>query len=244
MKPRIGLTGRRMTAKAAGLGGSGLGHQAIDMYFSDYAQSIHGAGGIPLQLTRDGEAEDLVSVIDGLVLSGGADINPARYGAEPDPQLGEIDDGRDEFELALFAAARSRGIPILGICRGAQLTNVAMGGTLRQHVNMEDGSGHPNWLQPGDTVAHEVSCSPGSLIASLIGETRGVNSLHHQTLLTIGQGLTVTARAPDGVVEAVESSDGDLLAVQWHPEMLGGPDPVFFWLIDRATKGRIEPRQQ
>jgi len=234
MKPRIGLTGRRMSAKAAGLGGSGLGHQDIDMYFSDYAQSIQGAGGIPLQLTRDGSAEELVSVIDGLVLSGGADINPARYGAEPDLKLGETDDGRDEFELALFAAARLRRIPILGICRGAQLTNVAMGGTLRQHVGMEDGSGHPNWRQPGGTVAHEVHCTPGSVIASLIGESRGVNSLHHQTLLSIGRGLSVTAVAPDGVVEAVESQDGNLLAVQWHPEMLGGPDPVFFWLIERA----------
>jgi len=240
MKPRIGLTGRRMSARAAGLGGSGLGHQDIDMYFSDYAQSIHGAGGIPLQLTRDGDANDLVSAIDGLVLSGGADINPARYGAAPDSNLGEIDDGRDAFELALFSAARKRGIPILGICRGAQLANVAMGGTLRQHVSMDEGSGHPNWRQPGTTVAHEVSCRPGSLIASLIGETCGVNSLHHQTLLTIGSGLTVSATAPDGVVEAVESSDGDLLAVQWHPEMLGGPDPVFYWLINRATQARNE----
>jgi putative glutamine amidotransferase len=235
MKPRIGLTGRRMSAKAAGLGGSGLGHQDIDMYFSDYAQSIQGAGGIPLQLTRDGSPEELVSVIDGLVLSGGADINPARYGADPDPQLGETDDGRDDFEFALFAAARERGIPILGICRGAQLANVAMGGTLRQHVGLDEGSGHPNWRQPGDTVAHDVACTPGSVIASLIGERRGVNSLHHQTLLTIGRGLSATAVAPDGVVEAVESDDGNLLAVQWHPEMLGGPDPVFFWLTELAT---------
>jgi putative glutamine amidotransferase len=105
---------------------------------------------------------------------------------------------------------------------------------------MEDGSGHPNWRQPGDTVAHEVHCTPGSVIASLIGEVRGVNSLHHQTLLTIGHGLTVTAVAPDGVAEAVESEDGNLLAVQWHPEMLGGPDPVFFWLIERAVAKRQE----
>lgn len=234
MKPRIGLTGRRMSAKAAGLGGTGLGHQDIDMYFSDYAQSIAGAGGIPLQLTRDANAEDLVAVIDGLVLSGGADINPARYGAEPDPQLGEIDEGRDAFEFALFTAARAKGIPILGICRGAQLTNVALGGTLRQHVGLDEGSGHPNWAQPGDTVAHDVHCVPGSTIASLIGSSRGVNSLHHQTLLDIGEGLTVTATAPDGVVEAVESIDHQILAVQWHPEMLGGPDPVFFWLVEQA----------
>ena len=234
MKPRIGLTGRRMSAKAAGLGGTGLGHQDIDMYFSDYAQSIAGAGGVPLQLTRDADPNDLISVLDGLVLSGGADINPARYGAEPDPKLGEIDEGRDEFELALFHAARKKGIPILGICRGAQLTNIALGGTLRQHVGLDEGSGHPNWAQPGDTVAHEVVCVPGSTIASLIGASKGVNSLHHQTLELIGQGLTVTASAPDGVVEAIESIDHKILAVQWHPEMLGGPDPVFFWLTEQA----------
>lgn len=234
MKPVIGLTGRRMSA-ASVAGGTGLAHQDIDMYFSDYAQSISSAGGVPVQLTRDADVVDLVQLIDGLVLSGGADIDPSRYGAEPHPRLGETDAGRDEFELALIHAARAKGIPILGICRGAQLVNVAFGGSLHQHVDISEGVGHPNWLEPGNTIAHDVSCSPGSVIANLVGERVGVNSLHHQTLDRIGEGLIVTARADDGVVEAVESLSEPILAVQWHPEMLGGPDPTFRWLISAAT---------
>lgn len=233
MKPVIGLTGRRMAASGVA-GGTGLAHQDIDMYFSDYAQSITAAGGIPIQLTRDANVDDLVELLDGLVLSGGADIDPSRYGAVPHEKLGETDPGRDEFEFGLLAAARRKGIPVLGICRGCQLVNVAFGGTLRQHVEMSEGSGHPNWLAPGDTIAHDVSCTPGSLIESLIGGHRGVNSLHHQTLDRIGSGLRATAVAPDGVVEAVEAEGEDVLAVQWHPEMLGGPDPTFHWLIERA----------
>ena len=235
MKPVIGLTGRRMSA-AGVAGGTGLAHQDIDMYFSDYAQSIAAAGGIPVQLTRDADARDLVSLLDGLVLSGGADIDPARYGAAPDEKLGETDPGRDEFELALLAAAREKGIPVLGICRGCQLINVAFGGTLRQHVDLTEGSGHPNWLAPGDTIAHDVECTPGSLIATLMDGRRGVNSLHHQTLDTIGAGLRVTAVAPDGVAEAIEAEGEEVLAVQWHPEMLGGPDATFYWLIERARE--------
>lgn len=234
MKPVIGLTGRRMSA-AGVAGGTGLAHQDIDMYFSDYAQSIAGAGGVPIQLTRDASPADLVSILDGLVLSGGADIDPSRYGAEPHEKLGEIDPGRDAFELELLAHARAKGIPVLGICRGCQLVNVAFGGSLRQHVDLDEGAGHPNWLAPGDTIAHDVECTPGSLIATLMDGRRGVNSLHHQTLDRIGEGLEVTAVATDGVVEAVEARDEDVLAVQWHPEMLGGPDPTFHWLIARAS---------
>lgn len=233
MKPIIGLTGRRMSA-AGVAGGTGLAHQEIDMYFSDYAQSIAAAGGVPVQLTRDADAQDLVGLLDGLVLSGGADIDPRRYGATPHEKLGETDPGRDEFELSLLAAAREKGIPVLGICRGCQLINVAFGGTLRQHVELTEGSGHPNWLVPGDTIAHDVECVAGSLIATLMDGRRGVNSLHHQTLDTIGSGLRVTAVAPDGVAEAIEAEGEDVLAVQWHPEMLGGPDATFSWLIARA----------
>jgi len=235
MKPVIGLTGRRMSA-AGVAGGTGLAHQDIDMYFSDYAQSIAGAGGIPVQLTRDANANDLVSILDGLVLSGGADIDPSRYNAAPHEKLGETDPGRDVFELELLAAARAKGIPVLGICRGCQLINVAFGGTLRQHVDLSEGSGHPNWLAPGDTLAHDIEVTPGSLIETLMDGRHAVNSLHHQTLDVIGPGLRVTAVAPDGVPEAIEAEGEAVLAVQWHPEMLGGPDPTFFWLIEQALE--------
>ena len=233
-KPVVGLTGRRMSASAAGLGGTGLGHQDIDMYFSDYAQSIAGSGGIPVQLTRDADPVDLVALLDALVLSGGADIEPSRYGEEPDPKLGATDPDRDEFELALWKAARERDIPILAICRGAQLMNVAEGGSLRQHLDLAEGDGHPNWGAPGNTISHEVSCEEGSLIASLIGLRRGVNSLHHQVVEKAGRNIVVSARASDGVAEAFEIPGAPVLGVQWHPEMLGGPDPTFHWLIGAA----------
>ena len=234
MKPAIGVTGRRSAASDLKVGGVGLGHQDVDLFFSDYVNALARAGAVPFPLSRAAEAVDLVAKLDGLVLAGGADINPDRYHEPADARLGAVDDGRDEFELALFAAALEKGIPVLGVCRGAQLINVALGGSLRQHVGLDEGSGHPNWMQPGDTIAHDVQCVPGSRICALIGERRGVNSLHHQTLERLGKGLVATATAPDGVIEAIELEGRDVLGVQWHPEMLHGTDPTFHWLVERA----------
>lgn len=210
----------------------------FDLHLSDYTKSIALAGGLPVQLTRDADVVALIGHLDGLVLSGGADVEPWRYGADPEDELGLVEPDRDEWELALYRAARQRGIPVLGICRGFQLINVAEGGTLDQHVELDEGSGHPQWDVDGRLATHAVSCVASSIIGELLGADNpvNVNSLHHQTLERVAEGLLPTATAPDGVVEAVQSVDGLVLAVQWHPELLSAPDPTFCWLVDTALE--------
>lgn len=236
-KPLIGVTGRRWPASAIKefVPPSFLDLK-FDLHFTDYPASIAAAGGLPVELTRDADVAAIIERLDGLVLSGGADVDPSRYGHEPDDNLGHTEPDRDEWELALFAAARQRGVPILAICRGAQLTNVALGGSLKQHLEADEGSGHPRWNDNVRDAAHEVNVVEGSLLSTLVDATIGVNSLHHQAIDRLGDGLVATAKAPDGVIEAMELPGEDLLAVQWHPELLGGPDPTFVWLVDAATR--------
>lgn len=206
----------------------------FDLHFSDYPTSIAAAGGLPVELARDADVEGIIARLDGLVLSGGTDVDPARYGHESDPNLGDLEPERDEWELALFEAARKRDMPVLAICRGFQLVNVAFGGTLHQHVELDQGSGHPQWDVDGRSATHEVKIVADTLTSKILPERWPVNSLHHQTLDRVGEGLTVTAIAPDGVVEGFETSDGNLIAVQWHPELLEKPDPTFAWLVSES----------
>jgi putative glutamine amidotransferase len=208
----------------------------FDLHFSDYPRSVAAAGGLPVELTRDADVEGMIEHLDGLVLSGGADLDPALYGQEPDENLQSLEPDRDEWEMDLFAAARTRDIPVLAICRGFQLVNVAFGGTLVQHVELDEGSGHPQWNVDGHTATHEVNVVADTMISTLLPSRWSVNSLHHQTVERLGEGLTASATAPDGVVEAFETPEGDLLGVQWHPELLLAPDPTFVWLVDQATK--------
>jgi putative glutamine amidotransferase len=235
-KPLIGVTGRRWPATFLGenvpAAMSGL---RFDLHFSDYPRSIAAAGGLPVELTRDADVDGIIERLDGLVLSGGADLDPSLYGKEPESGLQPLEPDRDEWEMALLQAARKNDLPILAICRGFQLVNVAFGGSLVQHVELDEGAGHPQWDVDGRTTTHEVHVEPDTLAATLFPSVLAVNSLHHQTVETIGAGLTVSAIAPDGVVEAFETAQGDLLAVQWHPELLSAPDPTFVWLVRQAS---------
>jgi len=209
---------------------------SFDLHFADYGRSVALAGGLPVELTRDGDVSEIVAHLDGLVLSGGADVEPVHYDEAPDEHLGETEPERDAWEFALYAAAREKGIPVLAICRGFQLVNVAHGGTLNQHVEPDEGAGHPQWEIDGRTTTHAVSCRSASLTAQVVGESLDVNSLHHQTLATLGEGLVVGANASDGVVESFYSADQSVLAVQWHPELLPAPDPTFIWLVKTADE--------
>ena len=235
--PLIGLTGRRWPATRLGaFVPVAMSALQFDLHFSDYPASVTAAGGLPFELTRDADVEGVARHLDGLILSGGADIDPAHYGDDPSEDLGELERDRDEWEFALLEAARSRGVPVLAICRGFQVVNVAQGGTLRQHVELSDGVGHPQWNVDGRTRTHGISVSDGSLLRGLVGASITVNSLHHQVIERVGEGLTVTARADDGVVEGFETADGLVIGVQWHPELLKKPDPTFVWLVERARE--------
>jgi putative glutamine amidotransferase len=176
--------------------------------------------------------------VDGLLLPGGADVDPAFYGADPDPRLGPVDRELDETELALFRQARESGRPVFGICRGQQLINVAMGGTLIQHLD-----DHQAQALGRSHLAHRVEVEPSSELGRAAGDsTIAVNSLHHQAVDEVAPGLRPTARSAEGVVEGVESEDGLVVAVQCHPEELTGELPwarsLFERFVDRARRAR------
>ena len=190
-----------------------------------YVSAVAQAGGIPLilsQLMGDGRTARALEGCQGLLLTGGEDVDPIHYGAEPSAALGSVDGERDRFELALFAAARAARLPILGICRGIQLVNVALGGTLYQDLPSErPGPVDHNPDAARDARTHHVCLAPGSRAADALGVDRLVpNSFHHQAIRDLAPGLVASGWSDDGVIEAVESraDDGWVLAVQWHPE--------------------------
>ena len=195
----------------------------------DYALALDHAGATTLMigLLDPPEAVAILERVDGLVVTGGGDFNPSTY-ATSNTASRDIDDHADARDLALIAAARSAGMPTLGICRGLQALNIAHGGSLHQEVNGASGD-HPalaNTAEVRNAHRHQVSFVRGCRLASIYGtERRSVNSLHHQGIDRVGAGLSVAATTADGGVEAMESVDPDwwAAAVQWHPEMLADP---------------------
>ena len=198
-----------------------------------YTRALEAAGLVPLvvpPLADPAAALHLLDAVDGLVLTGGEDVGPALYGAAPHPALGPVHDARDRTEIALARAARDRGLPLLAICRGVQLLNVALGGTLVQDLPSErPGAAPHDQAGPRDIRAHPVAVAPGSRLARSLGaDALEVNTLHHQAVDRVADGLTATAQAPDGIVEGVESADDRWWAVgvQWHPEeLIRSPEP-------------------
>jgi putative glutamine amidotransferase len=187
-----------------------------------YVEGVTLAGGIatllPPQPVDADIADRVLDGLDGLVITGGRDVDPATYGQAPHPSTDPPARERDAWELALVERAIARGLPLLGICRGAQVLNVALGGTLHQHL--PDVIGH-NWHQAGNAVFNTsaIQTVPGTRLAALIGESTDAQCYHHQAIAELGKGLIATAWDPDGVVEAVElPGERFVLAVQWHPE--------------------------
>jgi putative glutamine amidotransferase len=192
-----------------------------------YTRALEAAGLVPVIVPPFADpavAASVIDAVDGLLLTGGEDVDPARYGAAPHPELGPVNAERDATELALVEAARARGTPVLAICRGIQLLNVALGGTLVQDLPSE---------RPSDVVhsadatrdqrTHAIAVAEGSRLARAMGASRvTANSLHHQALDQVAAPLRVSGTAPDGVVEGVETPDETwwVLGVQWHPEEL------------------------
>ncbi len=211
----------------------------------NYTRSVSAAGGLPLilpyQLTPT-EAEGIVAVLDGLLLTGGVDIAPYHYGEDPVRAVKRISEVRDSTELELFKAARARKLPVFGICRGCQMINVAMGGTLYQDLptQLPDSNAHyPEGLAM-DELFHDVDLfKPTSIIGRAMGKERiKTNSFHHQAIKKLAPGLVSTAHSMDGIIEAIEGTDPSwfLMAVQFHPEGLTARYPEFVELFRLHTE--------
>jgi putative glutamine amidotransferase len=213
---------------------------------SAYVRSVLTAGGVPVMLSPlmgPAYAARALDGVDGLVLTGGEDMDPAWYRTEPHAKANPPSRERDLFELAIFAAARQRELPVLGICRGIQVVNVALGGTLWQDLPSERPGAVDHYPETGRSErTHLVRLEPGSLTAGALGGTEvRVNSFHHQAIRDLAPKLVATGWTEDGLIEAVESGPGQpwLLAVQWHPEEmqadLHSPDRgLFRALVERA----------
>jgi putative glutamine amidotransferase len=227
-RPRIGITYSYAPGEAG----------AVNDNVAQYVHAVEAAGGEAVLLRNDARlVDEYLAELDGVVLSGGTDVDPAYYGKMADPKTQPADSRRDVFEVALVKAARERGAPALCVCRGLQLANVAFGGTLVQdlpsalgerytlthHQVKEDGLERADYL-----AGHDVRVEPGSALAALIGTTNfPSNSMHHQAVLAVAPGLRAVAWSPDGVVEALEAAFEHPFfhAVQWHPEELHD-DPI------------------
>ncbi len=198
-----------------------------------YTDAVIAAGGLPVLLPPRVEAAAVVDRLDGVVLAGGPDVDPARYGAEADPHTGVPRTERDAAELAVLRRAMELSRPLLAVCRGLQVLNVGLGGTLFQHV--PDVVGHTGHNpQPGVFGHTEIALAAGSVVGGALGATVTGRCHHHQAIARLADGLTVTGRAPDGMIEAVELVGRPfLVGVQWHPEQ---DDPrIFATLVAAAS---------
>jgi putative glutamine amidotransferase len=189
-----------------------------------YSDAIENAGGIPviLPFARNRQTVAMAaSRIDGFLFPGGADVDPVLYGEAPISALGPVNRELDEFQIAVLETAMAHRKPVLGICRGIQLINVALGGSLYQDIAAQQGSKQDHMQQRlSFDVDHPVEIVSGTRLHGLFGSRLMVNSRHHQSVKTLGKGLIITAKSPDGIVEAAEHQTLPLDLIQWHPELL------------------------
>ncbi|MDO4266098.1 MAG: gamma-glutamyl-gamma-aminobutyrate hydrolase family protein [Eubacteriales bacterium] len=241
-RPIIGIPGAHMLNTAGAL------PVQTDYVNRSYCRCIERAGGIPLLIPEPDteETEGLrkaLSLCQGLLFPGGIDVDPALYHEDPVPMLGTVDIHMDRFWINAVQIAAELSLPLLGICRGLQLVNVALGGSLYQDLSLKTGE-HllHSQRQNRDYLIHKVTITEGSRLSELLGTDQiYTNSMHHQCVKQPGEGLFITAGTSDGIPEAMESADGRIMLVQWHPEELWDSEPrmrrLFEDLIERAKRG-------
>lgn len=196
---------------------------------SEYVDAVRRAGGLPILLPPGEDAVAAwLAMTDGIILAGGGDIAPSQYGGTGHETIYMVDVERDEVELRLAAAVLASRHPTLGVCRGTQVINVALGGSLHAHLPEVVGESVHHRLPPREPTSHPIRVVPGTRTAQIFEFSEfSAASWHHQAIDRLGRGLTVTAHAPDGTIEAVELTDHPwLLAVQWHPELTAAVDPI------------------
>ena len=191
---------------------------------NNYVEAVSNAGGVPIILPIIADKNTIklqIENIDGLVISGGYDVNPLLYNEEPLQKLGFIYPERDEYDVEVIKVALELGKPILGICRGLQILNVFFGGTLYQDLSLIDECyiNHSQTSRP-DAIGHTVEIVKETMLFNILGESVITNSFHHQAIKELGSGLKVSAKAKDGIIEGIEAESGFVIGVQWHPEML------------------------
>ena len=215
-----------------------------------YVEALRRAGAIPVLIPPQPEnAAELVNELDGVLLAGGFDCDPSLYGEDPHPTVEPMDTRRQTNDVTLAKAARDHGIPVLGICLGVQVMNVAAGGSLVQDIASQVETEIEHASEPEDRARHEVIVEGGTKLSNILGERElTVNSSHHQAIGRIGEGLRVTAHAPDGVIEGLEDPRHPFyLGVQWHPEDMGGENSassLFGAFVDAARRYAKEKKKE
>lgn len=244
-RPLIGITAYNYVKPTSGW--------RYDVCYGKNAVAVERAGGLPVLIPSMVSYETLrltYERLDAVLLPGGGDINPTRYNAEPDETLYEISDERDEMEISMAQWAIEDDLPIFGICRGIQVLNVAMGGSLTQDIpskidtNLRHSIKFPE--EPRHTILHDVIIEKDSRLSHILGDNTqvAVNSLHHQSIRDVAPNATITAKATDGIVEGIELTDKHfVLAVQWHPEDLVDNDTRMQNLFDAFVQAASERLQ-
>ncbi|HEY4347260.1 MAG TPA: gamma-glutamyl-gamma-aminobutyrate hydrolase family protein [Gaiellaceae bacterium] len=236
MRPLVGITTYVTTATF------GAWEEESALVPADYVRAVERAGGRPLLIPPSDEGlEETLDALDGLILSGGSDLDPGTYGHEPHPETKGVHEERDRAELALLQGALERDLPLLAVCRGSQILNVGLGGDLVQHL--PEVVGHDEHKHtPGQYADHDVTLEPGTRLAGLLGDHAPVKSHHHQGFGRLGNGLREAARAHDGTLEALEDpSRRFTLGVLWHPEA-GEDQRLFEAFVEEARTYRNEHR--
>lgn len=250
LRPLVGTTGRRFRLSLLAAADARYGDTCADSYMADFATRIAEAGGLPVHLSYDTDASAVCAWLSAVVITGGQDVHPACWGGDAsvvrdidprtDPMVHDL--ARDEYEIALVRAALERGIPVLGVCRGMQVLNVALGGSLIPDLPSGSVAHRSAEAAPTDGAAdHVVTFEPGSIAAGLFGGSARTNSWHHQAIDRCGVGLVVTGRTSDGVVESVEVPGAPILGVQWHPEWMASSDPTLTWVVEEASRRLASP---